>query len=162
MVGSASVDPGGDELAFSAAEPTEMEAYLACTHIFPFPRLQEVHYEPWREWDSAQRCTDRGECDFIPAQVECSCLFSFLRPGFSRHAFLPHHPPSPLIFFLLADLPHHQFRPRISLRLSFTIQPQLLAGCSRSPAASWNISQHPSSWMPAISSKIRPFGNGPD
>lgn len=26
-----------------------------------FPRLQEVHYEPWREWCSQQRHTDKGE-----------------------------------------------------------------------------------------------------
>ncbi|KAH8903304.1 hypothetical protein BR93DRAFT_918646 [Coniochaeta sp. PMI_546] len=30
-------------------------------HMFSrFPRLQEVHYEPWREWDSVQRRTDRA------------------------------------------------------------------------------------------------------
>ncbi|KAN0089526.1 hypothetical protein V8E51_019786 [Hyaloscypha variabilis] len=30
-------------------------------HIFArFPRLQEVHYEPWREWDFLQSNTDRG------------------------------------------------------------------------------------------------------
>ncbi|KAK4033287.1 hypothetical protein C8A01DRAFT_50104 [Parachaetomium inaequale] len=29
-------------------------------HMFArFPRLQEVHYEPWREWGSFQRSTDR-------------------------------------------------------------------------------------------------------
>ncbi|KAK2765014.1 hypothetical protein FQN54_008713 [Arachnomyces sp. PD_36] len=29
-------------------------------HMFArFPRLQEVHYEPWREWDSMQGLTDR-------------------------------------------------------------------------------------------------------
>lgn len=31
-------------------------------HMFArFPRLQEVHYEPWREWDLMQGLTDRGE-----------------------------------------------------------------------------------------------------
>lgn len=31
-------------------------------HMFArFPRLQEIHYEPWREWDWMQRHTDRGE-----------------------------------------------------------------------------------------------------
>ncbi|KAL6858415.1 hypothetical protein J3F83DRAFT_763559 [Trichoderma novae-zelandiae] len=30
-------------------------------HVFArFPRLQEVHYEPWREWCSVQRRMDRG------------------------------------------------------------------------------------------------------
>ncbi|KAL7912271.1 hypothetical protein GGI35DRAFT_444850 [Trichoderma velutinum] len=30
-------------------------------HMFArFPRLQEVYYEPWREWDSMQSCTDRN------------------------------------------------------------------------------------------------------
>ncbi|KAJ0162361.1 hypothetical protein CTA2_4680 [Colletotrichum tanaceti] len=29
-------------------------------HLFArFPRLQEVHYEPWREWAFVQRCTDK-------------------------------------------------------------------------------------------------------
>ncbi|KAI1348559.1 hypothetical protein F5Y01DRAFT_306650 [Xylaria sp. FL0043] len=32
----------------------------ALGHMFArFPRLQEVHYEPWREWDCMQRHTDR-------------------------------------------------------------------------------------------------------
>lgn len=31
-------------------------------HMFArFPKLQEIHYEPWREWDCMQRCTDRGK-----------------------------------------------------------------------------------------------------
>jgi hypothetical protein len=31
-------------------------------HMFArFPRLQEVHYEPWREWDFLQSNTDSGE-----------------------------------------------------------------------------------------------------
>ncbi|EXJ90387.1 hypothetical protein A1O1_03488 [Capronia coronata CBS 617.96] len=31
-------------------------------HMFArFPRLQEVHYEPWREWDMLQGYTDRSE-----------------------------------------------------------------------------------------------------
>lgn len=31
-------------------------------HMFArFPRLQEVHFEPWREWDLMQGLTDRGE-----------------------------------------------------------------------------------------------------
>jgi len=34
-----------------------------------FPRLQEVHYEPWREWGSLQRRTDKGEYCCIHAQV---------------------------------------------------------------------------------------------
>lgn len=38
-------------------------------HMFArFPRLQEVHYEPWREWNSLQRHTDRREYCCIPAQ----------------------------------------------------------------------------------------------
>ncbi|KAK3378851.1 hypothetical protein B0T24DRAFT_610159 [Lasiosphaeria ovina] len=32
----------------------------ALAHMFTrFPRLQEVHYEPWREWDQLQRQTDK-------------------------------------------------------------------------------------------------------
>jgi hypothetical protein len=48
-------------------------------HMFArFPRLQEVHYEPWREWDFLQSNTDRGECCCIPAQVvACSHLYSY-------------------------------------------------------------------------------------
>ncbi|KAK4241607.1 hypothetical protein C8A03DRAFT_40959 [Achaetomium macrosporum] len=39
-------------------------------HMFArFPRLQEVHYEPWREWDCIQTFTDRGEYYCIPAQL---------------------------------------------------------------------------------------------
>ena len=38
-------------------------------HMFArFPRLQEVHYEPWMELDSLQRHTDRREYCRIPAQ----------------------------------------------------------------------------------------------
>ncbi|KAI1310082.1 hypothetical protein F5Y03DRAFT_346819 [Xylaria venustula] len=37
-------------------------------HMFArFPRLQEVHYEPWRDWDSMQNYTDRGKHRCIPA-----------------------------------------------------------------------------------------------
>lgn len=37
---------------------------IALSHIFArLPRLQEIHYEPWREWDSyPQRFTDGSEC----------------------------------------------------------------------------------------------------
>jgi hypothetical protein len=39
-------------------------------HMFArFPRLQEVYYEPWREWDSMQSYTDRSEYYCIPGQV---------------------------------------------------------------------------------------------
>lgn len=32
-------------------------------HMFArFPRLKEVHYEPWREWEFPQHITDKGEC----------------------------------------------------------------------------------------------------
>jgi hypothetical protein len=35
-------------------------------HMFArFPRLEEVHYEPWREWDSMQGLTDRGQDCYI-------------------------------------------------------------------------------------------------
>lgn len=45
-------------------------------HMFArFPRLQEVHYEPWREWDSMQRYTDRSKFCCIPADfIACSHL----------------------------------------------------------------------------------------
>lgn len=40
-------------------------------HMFSrFPRLQEIHYEPWRDWKCLQRSTDRGEYCCIPAQVD--------------------------------------------------------------------------------------------
>lgn len=39
-------------------------------HMFArFPRLQDVHYEPWREWNFLQRETDRGEYDYIPPPI---------------------------------------------------------------------------------------------
>lgn len=31
-----------------------------------FPKLQELHYEPWREWEEMQRFTDEGECHSEP------------------------------------------------------------------------------------------------
>lgn len=35
-------------------------------HMFArFPRLQEVHYEPWREWDFLQRGIDRGKYKYV-------------------------------------------------------------------------------------------------
>ncbi|RBR18193.1 hypothetical protein FVER53590_10180 [Fusarium verticillioides] len=45
----------------------------ALTHMLArFPRLQEIHYEPWREWDDfSQRITDKVEicgCKLILAQ----------------------------------------------------------------------------------------------
>lgn len=49
-------------------------------HMFArFPRLQEVHYEPWREWDIIQLQADRGEYCCKPAQVvACSHCISTL------------------------------------------------------------------------------------
>lgn len=45
-------------------------------HMFTlFPRLQEVHYEPWREWDLLQSHTDRREYGCILSQfIPCSHL----------------------------------------------------------------------------------------
>jgi hypothetical protein len=41
---------------------------VSLAHMFArFPRLQEVHYEPWREWNFLQRQTDRGEYCCKPA-----------------------------------------------------------------------------------------------
>lgn len=47
-------------------------------HMFArFPRLQEVHYEPWREWDVMHINTDLSEYCCIPARfVACSHLYS--------------------------------------------------------------------------------------
>lgn len=68
MVGPASIGSRVYHFASPTAEPPEMEAVLACTHVHPFLRLQEVHYEPWREWDNTiQSMTDRGECYLVPA-----------------------------------------------------------------------------------------------
>ena len=47
-------------------------------HMFArLPRLQEVHYEPWREWDFHQGHTDRGENFCILAQV-FTCIINLL------------------------------------------------------------------------------------
>lgn len=47
----------------------------ALAHMFArFPRLQEVHYEPWREWDSMKRHTDRSKCGCTSAQVVARSL----------------------------------------------------------------------------------------
>ncbi|OHW92806.1 hypothetical protein CSPAE12_08614 [Colletotrichum incanum] len=42
-------------------------------HMFArFPRLQEVHYEPWREWDFIQSYTDRTTMQQFLEGVELS------------------------------------------------------------------------------------------
>jgi hypothetical protein len=42
----------------------------ALAHMFArLPRLQEVHYEPWREWGWFQRKTDKGEYRYQSTQV---------------------------------------------------------------------------------------------
>jgi hypothetical protein len=48
-------------------------------HMFArLPRLQEVHYEPWREWDFMQGNTDRGEHCYVPAEAgTCSQLYRY-------------------------------------------------------------------------------------
>jgi hypothetical protein len=48
-------------------------------HMFArFPRLREVHYEPWRQWNSMQHHTDRGEyrCLLYVACRRCFYLSS--------------------------------------------------------------------------------------
>lgn len=48
-MGSASIGPGGDQLASLATELPEMEAMLPLHICLPvFPRLEEVQYEPWK------------------------------------------------------------------------------------------------------------------
>ena len=50
-------------------------------HIFArFPRLQEIHYEPWREWDFLQTYTDRGEfAVYLPKLfLDLSCVGTLL------------------------------------------------------------------------------------
>ena len=70
-------------------------------HMFArFPRLQEVHYEPWREWDSMQSYTDRGEYCCIPGQVVA-------RSRLYRHS--------------IANKPHPLFR----FPISFQVYPTL-------------------------------------
>jgi hypothetical protein len=46
------------------------------------PRLQEIHYEPWREWDdSLQRSTDQCECCCVSSSFSAMYVFvAFLLP----------------------------------------------------------------------------------
>lgn len=45
-----------------------------------FPRLQEVHYEPWREWDFMQSCTDKREycCNLFKLLLALTCIGTLL------------------------------------------------------------------------------------
>lgn len=67
MVGSASIGPRGYQHTSPATELPEMAASRTCIYVCPFPRLEEVHHEPWREWNCTQRFTDRHEyCCNLP------------------------------------------------------------------------------------------------
>lgn len=79
-------------------------------HMFArFPRLQEVHYEPWREWDFLQSNTDRGEyCSILTQVVACSHLYSYR----------------------FANNPHPLSRLPISFRVYPTFQQQSQETCS--------------------------------
>lgn len=47
-------------------------------HMFArFPKLKEIHYEPWREWDSIQRLTDIGGYCCIPNPVSAGSPFPY-------------------------------------------------------------------------------------
>lgn len=49
----------------------------ALAHMFArFPKLEEVHYEPWREWSCIKRDTDRSEYCFVFAQMLIAFIFS--------------------------------------------------------------------------------------
>lgn len=40
-----------------------------------FPRLREIHYEPWREWDALkQRATDNGRCSCVQCFLGWFCV----------------------------------------------------------------------------------------
>jgi hypothetical protein len=74
----------------------------ALAHMFTrFPRLQEVHYEPWREWGRRQIKTDKGE-------YRCQIHLPMI------HGNIANYPP-----LLSAHLP----RFLLSFRLHPTFQP---------------------------------------
>lgn len=79
-------------------------------HMFArFPRLQEVHYEPWREWDSMQRDTDSSEyCCILAQAVARSHLYRWCST---------------------ANNPHPQSRIPISFRVYPTSQQQSQETC---------------------------------
>jgi hypothetical protein len=78
-------------------------------HMFArFPRLQEVHYEPWREWDFMQSQTDRGEYCCKPTQVVAR---------------------SHLYRYSIANNPHPLSRFPISFRVYPTFQQQSQETC---------------------------------
>jgi hypothetical protein len=49
----------------------------ALAHMFArLPGLQEIHYEPWREWFHAQQqWTDRGECHCVSSSFSATSVF---------------------------------------------------------------------------------------
>lgn len=55
-----------------------------------FPRLCELHFEPWREWDNMlQYSTDRGEATFPPSVLLINNLHCHLE---STHLLIPCYP----------------------------------------------------------------------
>lgn len=50
---------------------------ISLAHMFArLPRLQEIHYEPWREWDSSKFSTERGAYSYSLADdAACSHLY---------------------------------------------------------------------------------------
>jgi hypothetical protein len=51
---------------------------IALAQMFArLPRLQEIHYEPWREWINVQQVwTDRCECCFVSSSF--SAMYGFV------------------------------------------------------------------------------------
>ncbi len=75
-------------------------------HMFArFPRLQEVHYEPWREWGFPHRQTDIGEYYCIPRCIPTQPVAR-----------------SQLYRYSIANHPHPVSRFPISFRVYPTIQ----------------------------------------
>lgn len=79
-------------------KPDSLAHMLSC-----FPRLEELHYEPWREWDSMERDTDRSKYRFVPAQVSIAFI---------------------LTRYSIANILHPLYRVSISFQIYTTIQPQ--------------------------------------
>lgn len=59
-------------------------------HMFArFPRLEEIHYEPWREWDWLQRQTDPSEHPIAaPSSCSCSCSYLVANPRYLGYQYL--------------------------------------------------------------------------
>jgi hypothetical protein len=132
--------------------------------IARLPRLRELHYEPWREWDSRQFITDCGKCFCVRlhslklhlaifclgAHILTTCTIFLGYLVFSR-LFGSSTSTSKDSWSLRASINNTHVQcnnPRLrswANAIPSESQPKMLARCSHSQAASVSMSQHLSS-----------------